>query len=167
MCIRYDVTPFVPPSTTRYIFPTSPTKLMYTVLSTRCQLCFRNAWIVPPSSEIDGYLVAHASQFTTSKLIIFDLGGCRVVLCGRVTLRERIVWFMGGGEICWHDERNKLRSRDNSTLLFPSSEMFELILTEFNFMLREIWTMTALAVGIHVIRNSWVFVIFLSSLNRM
>lgn len=122
---------------------------MYTVLSTRCQLCFRNAWIVPPSSEIDGYLVAHASQFTTSKLIIFDLGGCRVVLCGRVTLRERIVWFMGGGEICWHDERNKLRSRDNSTLLFPSSEMFELILTEFNFMLREIWTMTALAVGIH------------------
>lgn len=29
-------------------------------------------------------------------------------------IEERIVWFTGGGEICWHDERNKLRSRDNS-----------------------------------------------------
>lgn len=72
----------LPSSPTRYIFPTSPTKLMYTVLSTHCQLCFRKAWIVPPSSEIDGYLVAHASQFTTSKLIIFDLGGCRVCVDG-------------------------------------------------------------------------------------
>lgn len=92
VCIRYDVPLFVappssPPSPTRYIFPTSPTKLMYTVLPYSLPVMLSKGMNCSYVERNWCYLVAHASQFTTSKLIIFDLAEV-AALYGRVTLKK-------------------------------------------------------------------------------